>query len=149
MRFTTRLISAAVLADFGLAAATQVAAASRAEVQNAALWAVQFGTLHNDEASYTVVPSSERGRADVLAEMKVSTLDGSLPRSEASHTVVASTSGSKLTRAQVTAEAREAMRLGLTPVHEGHSRVATPKEAEQIRQAGLRAIDASIQFAGK
>ncbi len=46
------------------------------------------------------------------------------------------------TRAQVVAETAEASRLGLLEVREGESfKVATPQQAEQIRQAGLRAAD--------
>ena len=54
-----------------------------------------------------------------------------------------------LTRAQVLAEAREVARLGLIPVHEGAARQATASELEQIRQAGLRAVNGSTQQAGK
>jgi hypothetical protein len=48
----------------------------------------------------------------------------------------------KLTRAQVRAETVEAIRLGLIPqpAEVMPARVATPEEAEMIRQAGLRAI---------
>ena len=99
------------------------------------------------EQSSTWMTPSVKSRAEVQAETQAAMNDGALSRGEASYTVVPG--ASTLTRAQVVAEAREAMRLGLIPVHEGSSRVATPAENEQIRQAGLRAISAGSQFAGK
>lgn len=47
---------------------------------------------------------------------------------------------STLTRAQVIAETREAARLGLLERHEGYSPEPTAAQLEQIRQAGLRAV---------
>ncbi|WP_332740034.1 DUF4148 domain-containing protein [Hydrogenophaga sp.] len=45
-------------------------------------------------------------------------------------------------RAQVVAETAEAHRLGLLDVSESEfPKIATPQQAEQIRQAGLRAAD--------
>jgi Domain of unknown function (DUF4148) len=125
MKFTTRLITATVLASLG-------ATAMAIEAEQASTW----------------MTPSVKSRAEVKAETVAAMRDGSLSRNESSYTVVPG-SGSSLTRAQVMAEAREAMRLGLIPVHEGYSRVATPAENEQIRQAGLRAINASTQLAGK
>ena len=126
MKFTTRLITATVLASLGT-----VAMAIEAE------------------QSSTWMTPSVKSRAEVQAETIAAMKDGSLSRrDESSYSVVPGT-GSSLTRAQVIAEAREAMRLGLIPVHEGSSRVATPAENEQIRQAGLRAINAESQFAAK
>jgi len=104
--------------------------------------------IEAEQPSSWMTPSV-KSRAAVQAETIAAMRDGSLSQGhEASYTVVAG-NGSSLTRAQVVAEAREAMRLGLIPVHEGSSRVATPVENEQIRQAGLRAINAGSQFAGK
>jgi hypothetical protein len=101
------------------------------------------------EQSSTWMTPSVKSRAEVKAETLAAMKDGSLSRgNESSYTVVPGT-GSSVTRAQVQAEAREAMRLGLIPVHEGYTRLATPAENEQIRQAGLRAINADSQFAGK
>ena len=65
---------------------------------------------------------------------------------EGSGTVVAASTGA-VKRAQVVAEAAEAIRLGLIPTYDGYSREATPAEQEQIRQAGLRAVQLTI--AGK
>jgi hypothetical protein len=122
----TRLITVTVLASLGTAAMAIEA-----------------------EQSSTWMTPSVKSRAEVKAETLAAMKDGSLSRgNESSYTVVPGT-GSSVTRAQVQAEAREAMRLGLIPVHEGYTRLATPAENEQIRQAGLRAINADSQFAGK
>ena len=48
--------------------------------------------------------------------------------------------GSTLIRAQVMAETREAARLGLLERHEGYGPEPTAAQLEQIRQAGLRAV---------
>jgi hypothetical protein len=56
---------------------------------------------------------------------------------------------STLSRAQVQAEAREALRLGLVGSDDGMVRVATPAQLEQIRAAGLRAIDNGVTRAAK
>ena len=125
MKFTTRLITVTVLATLG-------AAAMAVEAEQSSTW---------------MTPST-KSRAEVQADMLAAKREGKLLQDEYSFTVVPS-AGSKLTRAQVAAEAREAMRLGLIPVYEGQDRVATAAENEQIRQAGLRAINASTQFAGK
>lgn len=59
--------------------------------------------------------------------------------------------GSTLSRAQVQAEAAEANRLGLLQFSDsGYPVSATPAQAEQIRQAGLRAVqgNAVVQAPG-
>jgi hypothetical protein len=44
----------------------------------------------------------------------------------------------------VLAELNEAQRLGLVEVADGkYPVIATPQQAEQVRQAGLRAVDSS------
>jgi hypothetical protein len=96
---------------------------------------------------WTPAPSIKPS-AEVRAELEAARRDGTLARTEASFTVQPKTS-STLTRAQVQAEAREAMRLGLIPVHEGGARQATAAELEQIRQAGLRAVNSSTRVAGR
>jgi hypothetical protein len=123
MQITTRLVSAAVFAVLGSAAMAQ-------EATQPSTW---------------MTPST-LARADVQADAQAALRDGTLPRHEASYTVVAGRS--TMTRAQVMAEAREAMRLGLIPVHEGGARVPTAAESEQIRQAGQRTLDAGGRFAG-
>ncbi len=54
------------------------------------------------------------------------------------------TTDSGLTRAQVRAEATEAVRLGLTGHGELSAPMATPAQSEAIRQAGLRAVAALV-----
>jgi hypothetical protein len=125
MQFTTRLITATVLAALG-------SAAMAIEAEQPSTW----------------MTASTKSRAEVQAETLAAMREGKLSQHEYSFTV-AVPSGSTLTRAQVTAEAREAMRLGLIPSYEGFSRIATPAENEQIRQAGLRAVNSGNQFAGK
>lgn len=56
---------------------------------------------------------------------------------------------STLSRAQVVAETREALRLGLVGSDDGMQRVATPAQLEQIRAAGLRAVDNGVARAAK
>jgi hypothetical protein len=92
--------------------------------------------------------SSTLTRSEARAELAGAKL-AALPSGEASYTIVASSSSTPLTRIQVQAEAREAIRLGLLPVNEAGGRPATAAEQEQIRQAGLRAVEASTQLAAK
>lgn len=87
---------------------------------------------------------SQLSRAEVQAQVAPAYKAGLVARGEASEgqdraTVVAST----LTRAQVRAEAAEAVRLGLTNYGE-HMPVATAEQNEQIRLAGLRAVQSLI-----
>ncbi len=69
------------------------------------------------------------------------------PRTTTSSTVVAASSPT-LTRAQVIAEAREAMRLGLVPSNEG-TRAATAADLEAIRVAGERAVASTFAQANR
>lgn len=85
---------------------------------------------------------STRTRAEVRAEAIAALRAGQIERGEASHFVI-ETNGPSKSRAQVMAEAREAQRLGVLPRGEA-SVFATPEQAEQIRLAGLRAIDPSL-----
>lgn len=84
------------------------------------------------------VLQSSTTRAEVIAVLKAT------PRSDAAFAGEASAApkaASQLSRAQVLAEAREALRLGLTETSYGEVRVATPAQLEQVRAAGLRALD--------
>lgn len=83
------------------------------------------------------------------AEVRAGAHDAGTAGSEASFTVAATRSGSGLTRAQVQAEAREALRLGLLPQHEAGMSAATPAQQEQIRQAGQRAVEAGSRVASR
>lgn len=93
--------------------------------------------VEGEQPSTWMTPSTQ-SRVEVKA--------AALQFHEGSGTVVAASSGD-VKRAQVVAEAREAIRLGLIPTYDGYSREATAAEQEQIRQAGLRAVRTLI--AGK
>lgn len=83
---------------------------------------------------------STMSRAD--AKAATDTALRNAPRTTQSSTVVAA-SNPALTRAQVMAEAREAVRLGLAPSNEG-TRAATEADLESIRVAGQRAVSAAL-----
>ena len=85
---------------------------------------------------------STKTRAEVRAEAAAALRAGQIEHGEASYVVI-DNSGPSKSRAQVMAEAREAQRLGLLSGSEV-SMFATPEQAEQIRLAGLRAIDPSL-----
>lgn len=85
---------------------------------------------------------SSRSRAEVRAELLDALRAGALnDRSEASAAPVAA---SMLLRAQVVAETREAVRLGVVGANDAEVRVATPAQAALIRAAGLRALDRNV-----
>jgi hypothetical protein len=103
---------------------------------------------HEAEQWWERIPST-RTRAEVRAELEAAQRAGtSTPRYEPLYAL--QPKGDRtLSRAQVQAEAREAVRLGLTTKYEVSPRRATPSELEQIRQAGLRAAGGSTQHAGR
>lgn len=80
---------------------------------------------------------STLSRAEVQAQAVAARDAGQLPRGEI--LPVQAEVGAPLSRAQVRAEAAEALRLGLIP-HGEILPVATAEQAEQIRLAGLRAV---------
>ncbi|MGE4051896.1 MAG: DUF4148 domain-containing protein [Piscinibacter sp.] len=79
-------------------------------------------------------------RAEVIATLKAA------PAAQASYgeASTAPKAASTLSRTQVQAETREALRLGVIGSDEGIVRVATPAQAEQIRAAGLRVLDGTV-----
>lgn len=83
-----------------------------------------------------VRPPSTLSRAEVQAQAAEATKQGRYVRGE--FVSSAPRAPSTLTREQVIAEMIEHRRLGLTP-RGNHYPQATPQQAEQIRQAGLRA----------
>ena len=103
--------------------------------------------IAQEGVQWTPEPSTQ-ARAEVRAELEAARRAGTASSDEASFTVQPKADRA-LSRAQVQAEAREAMRLGLIPVQEGGPRQATARELEQIRQAGLRALNSPTQLAGK
>jgi hypothetical protein len=125
MRFTTQLIATVALATLG-------AAASAAEAERDPPWSP--GTA---------------SRAEVSAQARSAVHAYTMLRGDDPFLVANYTLHSTLTRAQVMAEGREAMRLGLIPFGEAQYRFATPADNERIRLAGLRAINADSQVAGK
>jgi hypothetical protein len=84
---------------------------------------------------------SSKSRAEVRSSARDAVVQG-----EAS---AAPQAVSTLSRTQVAAETREAMRLGLIDTNERGATVATPAQLEQIRAAGLRALDTSLAHAAK
>ena len=82
-------------------------------------------------------------RSEVVATLKA-TPAAQVQTGEAS---AAPKAASALSRAQVQAETREALRLGVIGSDEGSVRVATPAQAEQIRAAGLRALSGNVASA--
>lgn len=82
--------------------------------------------------------TSTKTRAEVRAE-----LAGAVPQGLSTSYGEASPAPqprSTLSRIQVLAETREAQRLGLLDRHDGYAPEATPAQLEQIRQAGLQAV---------
>lgn len=126
MQFTRHFVAVTVLATLG-------SSAMAVEAEQSATW---------------MTPST-KSRAEVVAETQAAMRSGTLHHDEASYTVVASSSPYVLSRTQVMAEAREAQRLGLTAVNEADVPVGTAAQREQVRLAGLRAVNAGSQLAAK
>lgn len=80
---------------------------------------------------------STRTRAEVQAEAAEALKNGRYVRGQ--YVPHEAPAGAPMTRAQVIAEMLEHRRLGLTP-RGNHYPLPTPAQAEQIRQAGLRAL---------
>lgn len=90
---------------------------------------------------------STRSRAEVRAEAVEALREpGSHYRRNADlhHFMQTEAAGSRLTRAQVIGELKEASRLGLIGQGDSQQKIATPTQLEQIRQAGLRAAMKSM-----
>jgi hypothetical protein len=81
---------------------------------------------------------------DVRAEAVASKKAGNIAHGEATMHGVKAAQPGPLTRAQVAAEAREALKLGLVSYGEGPARVATPSELEAVKLAGLRASGQAV-----
>jgi hypothetical protein len=85
-------------------------------------------------------------RAEVRAEAVKALRDGQIAFGEAVPFII-STPADVKSRAQVVAETHEAIRLGLINKHEAVEHIGTPKQLEQIRLAGLRAV--AVQMASR
>lgn len=81
------------------------------------------------------VAQSTSQRADVRREARLNVAETEVS--------AAPTASSAVNRAQVAAEAREAVRLGVAFGTEAGPRTATPEQLESIRLAGLRAVAGS------
>ena len=87
---------------------------------------------------------STKTRAEVIAQTAAARAAGQIGVGEHAGQPVAAFV-STMSRSQVRAELRAAQRLGLVGSHgDLQPRLATPEEAEQIRQAGLRAASELI-----
>jgi hypothetical protein len=84
---------------------------------------------------------SKVSREDVKRATRAAAQAGTIVTGEASFERPSALSKSTLTATQVQAEAIEARRLGLIAEGEKPMREATPPELEQIRQAGLKALN--------
>ncbi len=90
--------------------------------------------------------TSTQSRAVVKAELAAAQRAGTVSIDEASTAPVAS---STLMRAQVQAEAREAVRLGLAPFSFETTRAASAADLESIRLAGERAVSNTFAQANR
>jgi hypothetical protein len=84
-------------------------------------------------------------RADAVAAQKA----GNISYGEATRHGVKAAQLTPVSRAQVQAEAREAVRLGLVQFGEGPARIATAQETEAVKLAGLRASGDLVAQASK
>jgi hypothetical protein len=93
---------------------------------------------------------STKTRAEVISETQDAARRGLILRNDADAERIAAIGyRSVLPRAQVRAETAMAVRLGLTRYGEGAAPQATPAQLEQIRAAGLRALQGSQTVASK
>ena len=142
MKLATRaLLPFALIATAGAAMAQTAPALTRAQVQAEAIAARDAGQLPDTDIVRLVVPQgdSQLTRAQVRAEAIAARDAGQLPDTDIVTFNIPQGEGK--TRAQVLAELNEAQRLGLMPDADNlYPVIASPAQAEQIRQAGLRAV---------
>jgi hypothetical protein len=143
MKLSTRILLPLVLTAVAGAAMAQSAPLTRAEVRAQAIAARDAGQLGNQESPDLVIATgSSKTRAEVQAVAIAARDAGQLGNQESPDLVVAT--GMDKTRAQVVAETAEARRLGLLDVSDSEfPKIATTEQAEQVRQAGLRAVNTS------
>jgi hypothetical protein len=141
MKLSNRILLPLILAATAGTAMAQNAPLTRAEVQAQAIAARDAGQLPDtDIVTFNVPAGSTVSRAQVLAELAEAKRLGQLGDPDIVSFVVPNGPGK--TRAQVMAELSEAQRLGLVDFSDSkYPVVATTEQAEQIRQAGLRAAD--------
>lgn len=139
MKFSTRILLPLVLAATAGAAMAQTAPLTRADVRAQAIAARDAGQLGDpDIVAFEVPTGFSKTRAEVRAELADAQRLGQLGDPDIVTFDVPTGPGK--TRVQVLAELAEAQRLGLVNINDNkYPVVATPEQAEQIRQAGLRA----------
>jgi hypothetical protein len=141
MKLSTTILLPLMFAATAGTAMAQNAPLTRAEVQAQAIAARDAGQLPDGTIVKFEVPSgSTVTRAQVNAELAEARRLGQLGDTDIVTFNVPTGPGK--TRAQVLAELNEAQRLGLVEFADNkYPVIATPQQAEQIRQAGLRAAD--------
>lgn len=141
MKLSTAILLPMILAATAGTAMAQNAPLTRAEVQAQAIAARDAGQLGDPDIVTFVVPAgSTVTRAQVQAELAEAQRLGQLGDPDIVTFVVPT--GPSKSRVQVMAELAEAQRLGLVNVDDNkYPVVATPEQAEQIRQAGQRAVN--------
>lgn len=114
-----------------------------------ALVAAFAGSAFAQEATpdHWLQAASTADRAEIQAAAVAAQRAGLIGFGEATPFVVQAESVKS--RAQVRAEAAEAMRLGLLDRGEANAPTATPAQAEQVRQAGLRAAGVPMAQIGR
>lgn len=118
-------------------------------IATSVLTAITGAALAQEATPDTWITPSTKSRAEVLVELQAAVRNGAMPRRGEGPFIDAPSPRSTLTRAQVSAEAREAKRLGLIPYGEAPMHQITAAQAELIRLAGLCAVGASDQIASK
>ncbi|MDP2017284.1 DUF4148 domain-containing protein [Hydrogenophaga sp.] len=141
MKLSTSILLPLILAATAGTAMAQNAPLTRAEVQAQAIAARDAGQLPDGTiVKFVVSAGSTVTRAQVQAELAEARRLGQLGDPDIVTFNVPTGPGK--TRAQVLAELNEAQRLGLVNVNDSkYPVVVSPEQAEQIRQAGLRAAE--------
>lgn len=145
-----KLFVLAVLGASAMSALAQGHAVSRGQVRADAAAAVASGQIPRGELPFGDVSSKGVGavsRADVRAQAVAAVAAGEIGRGEVSF--VLPSFESTRTRAEVGAETRMAMRLGLLPRGEAPAREASASELELVRLAGERAREAASPLASR
>lgn len=146
MKLSTRILLPLVLTAVAGAAMAQTAPLTRADVQAQAIAARDAGLLGDKNVVTYKAPVSKTvstlTRAEVQSQAIAARDAGHFVNMDTQPLVVAT--GFEKTRVQVLAELNEAQRLGLVNVSDSeYPKIATAQQAEQVRQAGLRAIGTS------
>ena len=139
MKLSTSLLMSLVFAATAGSAMAQNTPLTRAEVQAQAIAARDAGQLGDRDLIMFYEPAGVgKTRAQVVAELAEARRLGQL--GDPDTVTFKAPTGPGKTRSQVKAELAEAQRLGLVNVNDNnYPVVVTAEQAEQIRQAGLRA----------